>query len=65
MKASNILWVGIKKVAGKRAPVGEPKPPDHRPYFMLRDGCPDLCCEQHRFYSHQTSAHRFPFDNPD
>jgi hypothetical protein len=50
MQAGKILWVSITQVVGKWAPVDLPKPPDHRLSFVLRDGCPDLCCEPHRFY---------------
>jgi hypothetical protein len=33
-----------------RTPVDAQEPPDHAAYFVLRDGVPTLCCEQHRFY---------------
>jgi hypothetical protein len=51
MKPGKILWVSMKRAVGRMLPVDEPKPPpDHQPSYVMRDGVPDLCCDQHPFY---------------
>jgi hypothetical protein len=49
---SKITWRTVKSLVKQAfAPVGEPAPPDHPPRWVLRDGVPDLCCDQHRPHS--------------
>jgi hypothetical protein len=56
---SKITWKTVKSIAKQAfAPVGEPEPPDHKPRWVLRDGVPDLCCDQHRLYPTQAPARR-------
>jgi hypothetical protein len=51
MKSSQIIWKTVNFLVRQVwAPVDAQEPPDHAAYFVLRDGVPTLCCEQHRFY---------------
>jgi hypothetical protein len=50
MTAGRIIWKTTKALARQRwAPIDAetPEPPDHQPRFVLRDGVPALCCDQH------------------
>jgi hypothetical protein len=51
MKANGIVWKTIKSLTQQVwAPVDAQDPPDYRPYFVMRDGVPDPCCDKHPFY---------------
>lgn len=51
MTSGEIIWKTVKSLVRQRwAPVDAQEPPDHRAYWVLRDGCPTICCEGHHFY---------------
>jgi hypothetical protein len=51
MKAK-ITWKTVKSLVRQAfAPIGEPEPPDHKARWVLKNGAPDWCCEQHRLYT--------------
>jgi hypothetical protein len=60
MEAGKILWQTANQLLGRRfRPVEESEPsPEHQAYWVLRNGVPDLCCEQHRFRVTSTWRHQ-------
>jgi hypothetical protein len=52
-----ITWKTIRALVRHTfAPIdNEPEAPDHKPRWVMRDGAPALCCDQHPVFLSQHS----------